>query len=70
MTPALMEAMKQEGVLIFASMVYQNRDLLSLIENTSTFMNGELAADYGYEEIQGDGFAAGRSVRFAPVGDF
>jgi len=46
-----MAAMRQEGVMVFGDIIRENRSLLRLLDDQSTFMNQELAAHYGYEEL-------------------
>ena len=48
---SLMAAMRQEGVMVFGDIIRENRSLLRLLDDQSTFMNQELASHYGYEEL-------------------
>lgn len=52
-TPSLMDAMKNESVLVFGDILRANRSLLNLLESDSTFMNSELAEHYGYHDVKG-----------------
>jgi hypothetical protein len=53
-TPALREAMYQEVIEFFDSVVRENRSLLDLLAADYTFVNAELAALYGMEGVEGD----------------
>ena len=48
---SLLAAMRMEGVMVFGDLVRKNRSLLRLLDDESTFMNQELAAHYGYREV-------------------
>ncbi|MFP6584194.1 MAG: DUF1592 domain-containing protein, partial [Candidatus Hydrogenedentota bacterium] len=50
---ALMSAMRQEAVMVFADLVRNNKSLHYLLDGESTFMNEELAAHYGYADVKG-----------------
>ncbi|MFP6616774.1 MAG: DUF1592 domain-containing protein, partial [Candidatus Hydrogenedentota bacterium] len=54
LSDSLMAAMRQEGVMVFGDLVRGNRPLTRLLEDETTFMNGELAAHYGYPNAAGD----------------
>ena len=51
--PALREAMKQETLLLFQSMVREDKNLLSLLDADYTFLNERLATHYGIEGVWG-----------------
>ncbi|MEI7950529.1 MAG: DUF1592 domain-containing protein [Gammaproteobacteria bacterium] len=50
---ALRDAMRQETMLFFQSMVQENRNLLGLLDSDYTFLNERLARHYGIEDIWG-----------------
>ena len=50
---SLLASMRKESVMLFGNTVRENRSLLKLLDDDSTFMNGELAAHYGYAKITG-----------------
>jgi hypothetical protein len=50
---SLLNAMRQEGVLVFGDLARNNRSLMRLIDGDSTFLNEELAAHYGLPGIEG-----------------
>lgn len=50
---SLMASMRQEGALVFGDLVRGNRPLLRLLDDEFTFMNQDLAAHYGYENVKG-----------------
>lgn len=51
-TASLMDAMKNESVLVFGDILRDNRSLLNLLKSDSTFMSAELAEHYGYHEVK------------------
>jgi hypothetical protein len=55
-TPELCEAMKQETVLAFESLLRKNDSLLGLIDGRETWLNEALARHYGVEDVQGAEF--------------
>jgi len=50
---ALREAMKQETLLFFQSLVREDRNLLGLLDSDHTFLNERLALHYGIEGVWG-----------------
>jgi hypothetical protein len=52
-TPELREAMKQEPVLAFESLLRRNGSLLGLLDARETWLNEPLARHYGIEGVQG-----------------
>ncbi len=51
---SLLAAMKEEGVIVVRNVIRENKSLLRLLDDNSTFMNEVLAKHYGYgEEITG-----------------
>jgi hypothetical protein len=55
-TPELCEAMKQETVLAFESLLRTDGRLVDLIEGRETWLNETLARHYGMEGVQGPEF--------------
>jgi hypothetical protein len=53
-TPGLRDAMLDEPVLVFESLVRENRSLLELLDSRRTFVNEELARHYGLDGVVGD----------------
>jgi hypothetical protein len=53
---SLMDAMRTEGVLVFADVVQNNLPLQQLLDNDTTFMNRELAKHYGYADVHKPGW--------------
>jgi hypothetical protein len=51
--PALRQAMKQETMLLFQSMVREDKNLLSLLDADYTYLNERLATHYGIEGVWG-----------------
>jgi mono/diheme cytochrome c family protein len=51
--PALREAMRLETVLLFQSLVREDRNLLSLLDSDYTYLNERLAAHYDIEGVWG-----------------
>ena len=47
---SLLAAMKEEGIIVVRNVMKENKSLLRLLDDNSTFMNGDLAKHYGYEE--------------------
>ena len=64
-TPGLLAAMRREAVLVFADLVRRNRSVHRLLDDDRTFMNGALAAHYGYDEVRGPEW---RRVRLRDAG--
>lgn len=52
--PGLRDAMRQETLLFFQSLVREDRNLLSLLDSDYTFLNERLAAHYGIEGVWGE----------------
>jgi hypothetical protein len=52
-TLSLRNAMKDEPVLFFESIVHQNSSLLTLLDADYTFVNEELAKHYGLKNVKG-----------------
>ncbi|MEY4640179.1 MAG: hypothetical protein RLZZ227_173 [Pseudomonadota bacterium] len=50
---ALRDAMKQETLLFFQSLVREDRNLLGLLDSDYTYLNEGLAAHYGIEGVRG-----------------
>ncbi len=50
MTGAMRSAMYDEARLFFASIVHENRSVVSLVDSDYTFLNGTLAALYGLDK--------------------
>ena len=50
---SLLSAMRQESVIVFGDVVRNNRSLMRLIDNNSTFLNEELANHYGIQGVTG-----------------
>ena len=50
---ALREAMKQETLLFFQSLVREDRNLLGLLDSDYTYLNEQLAAHYGIDGVWG-----------------
>lgn len=55
-TPALREDMRREALLFFADVVRSERSVVDLIGGRETFLNERLAAHYGVEGVEGEGF--------------
>ncbi len=51
--PALRDAMRQETLLFFQSLVRENRNLLGLLDSDYTYLNDRLAAHYGIDGVWG-----------------
>lgn len=49
----LRDAMKQETLLFFQSLVHENKNLLGLLDSDYTFLNERLAKHYGIEGVWG-----------------
>jgi hypothetical protein len=62
-TPELCEAMKQETVLAFESLLRRNGSLLELIDARETWLNEPLARHYGIEGVRG------KEMRPVPLDD-
>lgn len=52
--PALREAMRQETLLFFQSLVREDQNLLRLLDSDYTYLNERLAAHYGIEGVWGE----------------
>jgi hypothetical protein len=52
-TPELCEAMKQETILAFESLLRKDGSLLELLDGRETWLNERLARHYGIEGVQG-----------------
>jgi len=52
--PALRDAMRQETLLFFESLVHEDRNLLNLLDSDYTFLNERLAAHYGIDGVWGE----------------
>jgi hypothetical protein len=52
--PALREAMRQETLLFFQSLVRDNSNLLGLLDADYTYLNERLAAHYGIDGVWGE----------------
>jgi hypothetical protein len=52
-TPELCEAMKQETILCFESLLREDGSLLGLIDSRQTWLNETLAKHYGIDGVQG-----------------
>ena len=55
-TPALRDAMYEEPIRFFESLVREDRSLLSLLDADYTFVNETLAKHYGIDGVQGESF--------------
>ena len=55
-TPELRNDMRQETELLFAHIMRGNRSVLELLSADYSFVNARLAAHYGIEGVQGEGF--------------
>jgi len=53
---ALRDDMKQESLLLFQTIMRDDRSLLDFLDADFTFMNGRLARHYGQQGVQGDQF--------------
>jgi uncharacterized protein DUF1592/uncharacterized protein DUF1588/uncharacterized protein DUF1585/uncharacterized protein DUF1595/uncharacterized protein DUF1587/cytochrome c len=53
-TPQLGEAMKEEPVLMFQSLLKDNGSLLSLLDARKTWLNEPLAKHYGINDVRGE----------------
>ncbi len=53
---ALRRAMRRESELFIDAIVREERDVREIVDADFTFMNGPLAAHYGYDKIQGPAF--------------
>jgi hypothetical protein len=51
--PALREAMRQETLYLFQSLVLEDRNLLTLLDSDYTYLNERLATHYGIEGVWG-----------------
>ncbi|MFL3050193.1 MAG: DUF1592 domain-containing protein [Candidatus Neomarinimicrobiota bacterium] len=47
---SLLAAMKEEGIIVVRNVMRENKSLLRLLDDNSTFMNADLAKHYGYEK--------------------
>ncbi len=52
-TPPVMEAMKAETAMMFASLVYNDGSLLQLLDSDETYLNDVLAQHYGIKGVDG-----------------
>ena len=53
-TPQLGEAMRQEPILVFESLLKENGSLLTLLDARETWLNEPLARHYGISGVRGD----------------
>tara|TARA_R110002072_G_scaffold238769_2_gene396327 strand:+ start:233373 stop:236159 length:2787 start_codon:yes stop_codon:yes gene_type:complete len=53
---ALRNAMKQESLLLFETVMRENRSVLDFLDADFTYMNGRLAKHYGRDGVKGDQF--------------